>query len=189
MIKIISGKYKNSIIPTLPKATYRPSTGMFREAIFSILTSGKFWHEQVLENAKVLDVFAGTGSFGFESLSRGAQEACFIDINQNYLNAAKEFAYKIGALSNTRFLCINALHMPKSNNQYDIIFIDPPYGKNLALPTLHSLLAGKWLTKDALVVIELYRKDKMDAIIPNLCLTVERIYGDSKLLIFNYNAM
>jgi 16S rRNA (guanine966-N2)-methyltransferase len=178
MIRIISGKHKNRLIPTPKGAKYRPSTGKFREAIFSILTAPP----NLLSNSNVLDLFSGTGSFGFEALSRGTKSVTFVDINQHYLEYTKQFASLIGELDNTRFLCLNALHLPKAINQYDIVFMDPPYHQDFPTKTINALLINGWLKSRSLVIIELGKKE-MISFPSQFTITMERVYGNSKLVI------
>ncbi|WP_425363635.1 16S rRNA (guanine(966)-N(2))-methyltransferase RsmD [Candidatus Tisiphia endosymbiont of Hybos culiciformis] len=182
MIRIIAGKHKNRIIPTLKNANYRPSTGKVREAIFSILTSGEFSDGRLFTNeSKVLDLFAGTGSLAFESCSRGAGAVTLIDINSDYLWVAKEFASKIGEMDKMTFLNINATALPKCKNSFDLIFIDPPYGHNLVPKAITALKKGQWLKEGTIIVVESAKNEDF----ADDCLEIikEKIYGDSKLLI------
>lgn len=188
MMRIIAGKHKNRIIPTLKNANYRPSTGKIREAIFSILTSGEFSDGRLFtKESKVLDLFAGTGSLAFESCSRGAGVVTLIDINSDYLRVAKEFASKIAELDKVTFLNINATALPKSKNIFfDLIFIDPPYGHNLVPQAVNALKKAQWLKEGTIIVIEFAKNE--DFTDDCLELIKEKIYGDSKLLILRYIA-
>lgn len=124
-MKIIAGKHKNRVIPVLKGSNYRPSTGKIREAIFSILTSGKFAEQQIFNNNTIaLDLFAGTGSLAFEALSRGVGEVTLVEINANHLRLAREFAISIGEEENSNFLNISATNLPKATKKFDLIFID-----------------------------------------------------------------
>lgn len=182
MIRIIAGKHKNRIIPTLKNSNYRPSTGKIREAIFSILTSGEFSNGRLFtKESKVLDLFAGTGSLAFESCSRGAGAITLVDINANYLQVAKEFASKIGELDKMTFLNINAVALPSAYHSFDLIFIDPPYYHNLVPKAVNTLKKGQWLKDGSIIVVELAKSDDFSD--DSLQLIKEKIYGDSKLLI------
>jgi 16S rRNA (guanine966-N2)-methyltransferase len=198
MIKIITGKYKGRVIPTFKDADYRPSTGRFREALFSILTSNKNLLNSntttltestigngIIENSNVLDLFAGTGSLGFEALSRGANTATFVDTNDAYLKHAKAFAEKIGAAEDVKFLKCNATKMPYSSKRYNLVLLDPPYQKDLGSKTLSSLIENKWLENNAIIALEISKKDEIN--FPEVYSIVdERIYGNSKLIILRY---
>ncbi|MFP3018253.1 MAG: 16S rRNA (guanine(966)-N(2))-methyltransferase RsmD [Candidatus Tisiphia sp.] len=182
MIRIIAGKHKNRIIPTLKNSNYRPSTGKIREAIFSILTSGEFSNGRLFtKESKVLDLFAGTGSLAFESCSRGAGAITLIDINSDYLRVAKEFASKIGELDKMTFLNTNAVALPSACHGFDLIFIDPPYYHNLVPKAVNALKKGQWLKDGSIIVVELAKSDDFSD--DSLQLIKEKIYGDSKLLI------
>ncbi|WP_375319364.1 16S rRNA (guanine(966)-N(2))-methyltransferase RsmD [Candidatus Tisiphia endosymbiont of Oplodontha viridula] len=183
MIRIIAGKHRNRIVPTLKNANYRPSTGKIREAIFSILTSGEFSDGRLFtQESKILDLFAGTGSLAFESCSRGAGAVTLIDINSDYLRVAKEFASKIGEADKMTFLNINATALPKCKNSFDLIFIDPPYGHNLVPKAVNTLKKGQWLKEEETIIVIESAKNEDFA---DDCLEIikEKIYGDSRLLI------
>lgn len=187
MLRIIAGKHKNRIIPTLRKAKYRPSTSKLKESIFSILTSGQFIENQLMSNNScVLDLFSGTGNLGFEALSRGAGLVTLVDINQDYLKLAKQFASLIGEIGNMRFLSSDACNLPTSNYSYDVVFIDPPYYQNLASKALASLLKGNWLKNNAVMAVEIAKTDDIE--LPNnIKLIGSRLYGNSKLLILEHH--
>lgn len=186
MLKIIAGKYKNRLIPTRRCASYRPSTSKLKESIFSILTSGVFSQARLLDsNSKVLDLFAGTGSLGFEALSRGAGHLMLIDINADYLKQAKEFCLMIEETANTQFLQANAAKLPAATSNYDLIFIDPPYHQDLAGPALKSLKAGGWLKNGTIIVVELAKSANLVSQ-RHFQLVNSRISGEAKLLILKY---
>ena len=185
MLRIIAGKYKNRVIPTLKKTIYRPSTSRLREALFSILTSGEFAENQILQGANILDAFCGSGSLGFEALSRGAKSVTFIDLNGDCLKLARQFATTIGELENTSFLNLNSQILPKAADKFDIVFIDPPYHNKLAEKAIDSLLEGGWLLPGALLVVEVAKTE--DLMIPkNIQLIKERLYNNNKLLLLKY---
>ncbi|RYE06282.1 MAG: 16S rRNA (guanine(966)-N(2))-methyltransferase RsmD [Rickettsiaceae bacterium] len=185
MIRITTGKYKNRVIPTQRNHNYRPSTSKIREAIFSILTSGRFSHNNIFPGGQVLDLFAGTGSLAFEALSRGAAGATIVDINEKCLNDAKAFAQSIGEEHNIIFLRLSALALPKAIQQYDLVFIDPPYWKNLISTSLQSLLQGNWLRKGTVIAVESAKTEDF-ALPQSIDLISERIYGNTKLSILEH---
>lgn len=182
MIRIISGRHKNRIIPTLKGSNYRPTTGKLREAIFSILTSGQFSDGRLISNqVNVLDLFAGTGSLAFEALSRGAAKVTLVDINNDYLSLAKEYVDLINEHEKVVLLNLNATTLPKATSAFDLVFIDPPYYHNLVPKAVASLQKGGWLKKGAILVLELARTE--DFVNHSLELITQRVYGDSKLLV------
>ena len=186
MIRIIAGKHKNRVIPTKKKSNYRPSTGKFREAIFSILNSGDFSTNPVLPGARVLDVFAGTGSLAFEALSRGAGSATLIDNTCEHLLDAKNFASIIGEEDNLTVLCMDGCALPKALYPYDLVFMDPPYHLDLAQKALASLERNGWLKVGALIVIEISKMEDIK-LAPSMELVKEKTYGNNKLIMLRYN--
>ena len=105
MLRIIAGKHKGRIIPSLKEAKCKPSKSKIREAIFSILSSGYFAdYNLLLEGSKVLDLFCGTGCLGFEAISRGAGFVTFVDIERVNLEGVKDFSNNIGEEKKTEFL-------------------------------------------------------------------------------------
>jgi 16S rRNA (guanine966-N2)-methyltransferase len=185
-MKIIAGKHKSRAIPTVKKADYRPSTAKLREAIFSIISSGEFLQNPVIEGAKVLDICSGTGSLAFESLSRGAEHITLIDNQVEYLRCARDFAEKIGEGENITVLHFNALNLPKSAYKYNLIFIDPPYHKNMVAKTISGLIAGNWLQEGAILVIEMAKTDDYVAT-EQVKVIKEKKYGNSKLLLLEFS--
>ncbi len=185
MLRIIAGKHKNRAISTLKRTIYRPSTSKIREAIFSILGSGEFLKQNILENSTVLDVFCGSGSLGFEALSRGAKTVTFIDININCLRLAQQFAIDIGEEKNTRFLNLDSAFLPKANAKYNLVFIDPPYHSKLIHKAIDSLIKGNWLEKDSVIIIEQAKFEDL-ALPNNFSLITERLYNNNRLSFLTY---
>jgi len=186
-MKIISGKHKNRIIPTSKASEYRPTTAKLREALFSIIVSGEFFNSKPLDNAQTLDLFAGTGILSFEALSRGAKNVTLIDNNLEHLKLIKKFADKIGEKNNIYCQLADASSLPKSNRQYNIVFIDPPYYNNLCVKTLTCLIKNNWLENNAIIAMEMEKTAKLVlGDFPNLHLLKEKVYGNSRLIIVRY---
>lgn len=188
MPKIIAGKYKNRTIQAPKNIKCRPSTAKFKEAVFSILSSGNLVHQPIIEDAQVLDLFSGTGAYAFEALSRGASKATLVDTDLPSLKAAQSFAKNIGESQNVTILNINCAILPKSISQYNLIFIDPPYNKKLIDKTLNALIKGHWLDDNAILVLEMAKEEEYSCF-NNFNIITERIYGNSKLLIMHYRIL
>lgn len=185
MIKIITGKYKGKSIFTSKKYDYRPSTSKLREAIFSILDSGCFIETKPLQNAKILDLFAGTGILSFEAISRGAESVLLIDINKEHLEHIKKSAHAINIAHQVTTLQISALKLPKAHCKYDIVFIDPPYYNDFISKSIDSLVNNNWLHNHSILVIEMGYKENIN--IPKYFNIIkEKIFGNTKLLILQY---
>lgn len=186
MLKIISGKFQNQKIPIAKNIKYRPSTGKLKEAIFSILTSGEFIGNKLFnENIKVLDLFAGSGSIAFESLSRGAGFATLIDIDLYSLKIAEEFAKTLNIHDKVNLVNINALNLPKANTAFDLVFVDPPYHNKIVTKVMKLLIKNNWLNTDAIIVVEMAKTDDY-VLDENIEIIREKLYGNTKLLVLKY---
>lgn len=161
-MRIISGKHKGRKIELLKDANgkVRPTSEFAREAIFNILSHGKF--EGGFAGKEVLDVFCGTGAFGLEALSRGAGSVTFIDNSREAITNARYNAQHMGELANTEFVQSNATKLGMARKKYSLIFIDPPYFEKLIPPTLASLYNNGWIADDALLVIEHDSKEVLE---------------------------
>lgn len=184
-MKIISGKYKNRVITPPKSFVHRPSTSKFREALFSILSSGQFINDNVIENAKILDLYSGTGSLSFEAISRGASSVTMVDINREYLDNAMSFAKQLGEEGAVRILCLDARYLPQSNEKFNLVFIDPPYHNELIGRTLDILQSKDWLDDGALIALEMGKKEKL-SISSSFTLVKEKLYGNVKLVLVRY---
>lgn len=156
-MRIVSGKHKGRKIELGKQAAHvRPTSGFMREAVYNILTHGVYAQP---ENSPfigkyVADIFCGSGAFGLEALSRGAAHVTFVDMDHHTLLGAKANAERLGELENVSFLRANAAQLPPSKHIHSMVFLDPPYFSNLISPCLASLLAGRWVDADSLIIIE-----------------------------------
>lgn len=184
-MKIISGKYKNRVIKPPKNFVHRPSTSKFREALFSILSSGQFINDNIIENAKILDLYSGTGSLSFEAISRGAKSTTLVDISKEYLSSALSFAKQIGEEGAVKTLCLDARYLPQSNEKFNLVFIDPPYHNQLIGKTLDALQSKDWLEDAALIALEMGKKEDL-SISSSFTLVKEKLYGNVKLVLVRY---
>lgn len=152
-----------------------------RESLFSMLESrGIDW-----EGARVLDLFAGTGSLAFEALSRGADSAVLVDNSRELcaLQARNVAAFQLEGKCRilqedvTRFL-----RRPGSMS-FNLVFVDPPYRRNYTATALNLLARGPWLAEGAFVVAEL-EHDLEIATPENLSPECERLFGQTRLKIW-----
>lgn len=182
-MKIISGFLKNKTISTA-KESFRPSTGRFKEALFSILSSGQF-SDFSFDKKNVLDLFCGSCLVGFETISRGANSCTFVDIEKSHLDNARIFASKNNISDKVKFLNLDSTNLSSSNTKYNFIFLDPPYGKAMSEKTLHSLHTNSWIENESLVIIEVGSHESVKIDVPFESV-MERIYGKSKMIILRY---
>lgn len=183
MMRIIAGKHKGRTIePNKRAAHIRPTSGFAREAIFNILMS-----QGVLEDARVADLFCGSGALGLEALSRGAAHVTFVDMDHHALAGARANAERFGELDHSTFLRANATALPKAAAPYTLIFLDPPYFGGMVGPSLNSMIAGGWVNTDTLIVVEHDAREQPP--IPSDLTTVsERRYGRAMVRLLKLNS-
>jgi len=173
-MRVIAGIAKGRRLISPKTSAIRPVLDQVKEAVFNILFN--------VEALRVLDLFAGTGAVGIEALSRGAKECVFVD-------SGKE---AIGLIHKNLELCKMAdkgfvLEMPsgkainwltKKNKTFDLIFVDPPYEKDLVKKTLKELAKSSLLHSETLIIVERHPKE-MIGNVGGLSLTDERKYGQT----------
>ena len=154
----------------------RPTSDRVREALFSILGSG------VVQDARVLDLFAGSGALGIEALSRGAAQAAFVDSASAAVAAVRRNLDALGLEAEVRRQDALAYLRTASRDarQYDLVFLDPPYRHANALGPELSTALGPVLTPAARVVAESDRRAPLELELPRLD---ERRYGDTLIRI------
>ena len=181
-MRIISGglKGKKLLVP-LDKST-RPLKDMVRESIFNILDHSTKLSTKI-NNAKILDLFSGTGSFGIECLSRGAAEVFFFE---NYHNSLKILKKNISNLDLNKksMVYINSAYNLKDSNIenriFDIIFLDPPF-KDREIETLIDQIKKMKITNSNSLLIIHRNKKSDDKIDQYLNIIEEKKYGLSKI--------
>lgn len=184
-MRIIAGHYRGTALASVGKgdkaAHLRPTTDRVRESLFSVLT-----HHDVIQSARVLDLFAGTGALGLEALSRGAEHVSFVDDGRVAQKLISQNIAKVRADDQTHLIRRDALRLPMCDGgPYDLVFLDPPYGKNLGAKALKVAGAGGWLAADAFVVWE--EAEPMPA--PDGFSTVDhRRYGDTHITLLSKDA-
>jgi 16S rRNA (guanine966-N2)-methyltransferase len=152
-MRIVAGKFRGKALLSPTDESIRPTADRAREAMFNILASRIGVN---LDGLKVLDLFAGTGALGLEALSRGASSAVFVDIGAEARGIIRDHIEAFGAGGIAKLLRRDAteLGIAGTMGPFDLVFLDPPYGKGLGEKALVSLAAGNWLAKDATIVLE-----------------------------------
>ncbi|MDA7425075.1 16S rRNA (guanine(966)-N(2))-methyltransferase RsmD [Thalassococcus lentus] len=155
-MRIIAGQYRGRKLASVGKgdaaAHLRPTTDRVREALFNMLNGGRFGDP--FTDATVLDLFAGTGALGLEALSRGASHVTFVDDGRVAQRLLRENITLLDARSETKVISRSALKLPPADKACDLVFLDPPYGKDLGAKALSAAASAGWLAPDCLVVWE-----------------------------------
>ena len=182
-MRIIGGNFKGKkIITPIDKST-RPLKDMVRESIFNIIEHSK--NEFVnLDGSKILDLFSGTGSFGIECISRGAEKVIFFE---NYINSIKVLKKNLDLLKLNKHVKIvekdvydiNQLHL--NLKKFDLIFLDPPFKDNKLNQLIGIIKKMKITYKNTLIII--HRNTKIsENISKDLIISKEKNYGLSKII-------
>jgi 16S rRNA (guanine966-N2)-methyltransferase len=178
-MRIVSGAWRGRTLNAPEGLDTRPTTDRVREAIFNILSS-----QDSFDGCKVLDLFSGSGALGLEALSRGAEFALFVETAPEARGAIRDNVESFSATGITRLFKRDATAlgpMPTDKGgPFDLIFLDPPYGKGLGEAALASAKEGGWLAPGARIVFEC-GADEMPQT-PGFTLDDSRRYGETKVL-------
>ena len=186
-MKIIGGFAKGRKLIGPPGRTdfIRPTSERAREALFNILGV-------LVQDALVLDLFAGTGALGLESLSRGARHIVFVDNDRRAIDIIKKnislclpdlpWSADQQGRSVTPVTVLKRNLKKKyqlMNSDFDLIFVDPPYSKGLALHCLKRLVDSPVVAQKALIIVEERSNEKLPKIVDPFILADQRRYGDT----------
>ena len=152
-MRIVGGRFRGRRLAAPRAQAIRPTSDRLRESLFNILAHG---YGDPLAEARVLDLFAGTGALGLEALSRGAAFALFVDDGAEARALIRENIAALGLGGVTRIYRRDATRLGPAHPlaPFSLAFLDPPYGKGLAEQALASARDGGWLAPVALVVVE-----------------------------------
>ena len=185
-MRIVAGKFKGREIKGPASESTRPTSDRVRESLFNVLAHGIDGFS--LEDARVMDLFAGTGALGLEAISRGAKYCCFVEEDAGARGVIRTNADSCSVIGQTRIWRRDATDLGPCSPQspYDLVFVDPPYGKGLGEKALASLINGGWLAQDSVVVLEEASKSQVGEV-TGLALIDSRTYGDTTVMIFKSN--
>lgn len=161
----------------------RPTSDFVREAVFNVLMNHFFGAEigNPIAYSHVLDAFCGSGILSFEALSRGAFSAVMFDKDRKAVRTAQENAASLDYQNQCKISCLDATKPPPTKEPCRLIFLDPPYRKNLIPPTLVALDKAGWIAPNALIVAEMSKKETLT--LPEKYRTLlSRVYGDTTVL-------
>jgi 16S rRNA (guanine966-N2)-methyltransferase len=152
-MRIVAGKFRGKQLLSPSDLSIRPTADRVRESMFNILSSRL---GPVFDGVRVLDLFAGTGALGLEALSRGAAHVTFVDTGAEARGLIRDHIEAFGAGGITKLLRRDAtdLGVPGSFLPFDLVFLDPPYGKGLGEKALTGLRDAGWLAPGATIVFE-----------------------------------
>jgi 16S rRNA (guanine966-N2)-methyltransferase len=184
-MRITAGKFKARTLAAPRNASVRPTSDKVRQAIFNILDHKDFGFPFMLEGARVVDLFAGTGAMGLEAVSRGARYCLFVDDAAASRALIRENVEAFGLTGATKIWRrdASALGPLDTLSPFDLAFLDPPYRKNLLTPALVGLRDGGWLNSPALIVAEMAQGEDIPST-DGYEMLDDRVYGDTRAVIF-----
>jgi 16S rRNA (guanine966-N2)-methyltransferase len=187
-MRIVGGRHRGRRLYAPPGEVVRPTSDRAHEALFDILSHGRFAAEGIpFADEAVLDAFAGTGALGLEALSRGAAEAVFFEQSQEARATLRRNVESLGESDRARILPYDATRPPRASVRCAVVFIDPPYRSGLAAQALAAIEAAGWLTPDALAVIEIGARDEFQPP-TGFAQLDERVYGAARLVFLRNGA-
>lgn len=182
-MRIVAGKYRGRKLNSFQGVNVRPTSDRVKEALFNILGNDIY-------NCTFLDLFSGTGNIGIEALSRGASNVVFVDSSAESINIINDNIKSLKIDSGHKI--VNSDYLSAVNHfsieciQFDIIYIDPPYCKDIEYNLLGVISDMNILNKNGLIVIEHKHSDKMPNTVKSFDKIREKKYGNSKLSFYSY---
>jgi 16S rRNA (guanine966-N2)-methyltransferase len=182
-MRITGGSARGRNIKTLPGLLVRPTTDKVREAIFSMLGSlASDW-------SRGLDLFAGTGALGIESLSRGAEWVDFVDQNEKSCRIIKQNLKETGFSDTAHVYCCTVMKaLGFLENEYGLIFLDPPYSDTSLVTYLNIIGQSRLISRDSIILASHATRSPLDEQYNNLSKIKEKRYGDTCISIYQKEA-
>ncbi len=181
-IRIIGGKWRGRKLPVRDSEGLRPTTDRIKETLFN-------WLMPVVQEARCLDCYAGSGSLGFEALSRFANSVTFIELDKQNAQLLSDNKMRLQAdnatvINNSSLTVLNQMGTP-----FDLVFIDPPFRKGLLNETIQLLENNQWLADESWIYIESEAELPLTDIPANWQLHREKIAGQVAYRLFIRNRL
>lgn len=174
-MRVITGTARGRKLCEPANMDIRPTTDQVKEALFNIVQ----WD---LEGRRVLDLFSGTGQLGVEALSRGAAYCLFLDESKQAVDIITDNVERCG-FKNCRILRTDSLGYLRSGEKFDLIFIDPPYGKGLEQKAVERIEEFDILNPGGIMVVETRRETPSPSFSAGYGTAREYVYGKIKLTV------
>ncbi|MEQ9815764.1 MAG: 16S rRNA (guanine(966)-N(2))-methyltransferase RsmD [Azospirillaceae bacterium] len=182
-LRIVGGRHRGRRIEVPPGDGVRPTSDRIREALFNILMHRDWGPDggSLVDDATVLDAFAGSGALALEALSRGAARAFAFENDRAAGRQVLANARALGEAWRLTLIPADALDPPAARAKADLIFLDPPYGRDLVAPALTGLRHRGWIAPGAVVVAETDRTERLPPL-AGLERLAEKTYGKTRLV-------
>jgi 16S rRNA (guanine966-N2)-methyltransferase len=181
-MRVVAGRFKGQALAAPKSDAIRPTSDRVRESLFNILAHGI--DDFSLDGARVLDLFAGTGALGIEALSRGAASCLFVEEGTEARALIRTNIEVLGLTGVTRIFRRDATRLGDAGRlgTFDLVFLDPPYGRGLGDKALIAARDGGWLAERALIVLE--ERADCEVVLPAGFNELDRrVYGDTQIVL------
>lgn len=181
-MRIISGKYGGRKLKAFKADHIRPTTDRVKETLFNKI-------QAYLGDARVLDLYAGTGSLGLEALSRGASHVVAVELNRKSQSIIKQNVQLLKIQDEYELVGDDVFKYLKyvSEQKFDVIFVDPPFTKAIAHDSMEALAAADILSENGVLAIESSKQERIDDDYAGLELLDRKNFGDKYLSLFRKN--
>lgn len=180
-MRVISGLAKGHMLKSPKGLNTRPTADRIKESLFNIIAV-------YIRGANILDLFAGTGGLGIESLSRGAEFSVFVDKSHEAVKVIYENLFHTKLNENAKVInadwCYYIKNIYDENKKFDIVFMDPPYSKGIVDEALKLIDEKNILTHDGIIVVETDKNDIIPQSIGRLNRIDIREYGRTVITIY-----
>ncbi len=180
-MRIIGGEYRGRKIKQPEFETVRPTKDRIREAVFNIIA-------EKVPGSSVLDVFSGSGAYGIEALSRGAEKAVLIEKDERCCRVITENVRALGLEDRVRLMKGDAFgaieELGQNKERFDLVFSDPPYSKDMAKKTLNSINHYDIVIASGLLVIEHHKGEELPAMEGGVFRLKQKVYKDTVISIY-----
>ena len=147
-VRIIAGRWKGRMLPVARGKNVRPTPNRVRETVFN-------WLQGYLPGSNCLDLFAGSGALGFESVSRGAAMAIIVDDNAKVIESLREQVNKFAANDEITLIHADGIaYLNQAESKFDIVYLDPPFNKFNLEQLLVTLTNVDILSQQAMIYME-----------------------------------
>jgi 16S rRNA (guanine966-N2)-methyltransferase len=186
-MRIISGNFKGKKILEPKDGETRPLKDLTKESIFNIIQHSNKFNVKI-KDSRVLDLFSGVGSFGLECVSRGSLSIVFIESYKEVLPILKKNILRLKCQNISSVIeknIFNNLNFKDFKNEFDIIFMDPPYKEKNLHFLLTNIKKSNILSKQGVFILHRHKKEK-DDFPEDFNILEEKTYGISKVIFGNY---
>ena len=179
-MRVISGRLRGRRLMSPPGDATRPTADRARQALFDMLAHAPWAGRETLQDARVLDAFAGSGALGIEALSRGAAHVTFMETARPAQAVIRANLDAVGEAGRAMVLPTDATRPPRAAAPCGLAFLDPPYRAGLLPRALAALAAQGWFAPEAVLCLEMAQDEAAEFTNPVLA---ERVHGAARIVI------